>query len=85
VDVLPWYGLVEQGGEVLAGSLRNTQTRQEAPRILWYSDIEAVRLGRGELIFCQYRLFEHAHEQPLAARLAANLLRMAAARAEARA
>lgn len=85
VDVLPWYGLIEQGGEVLAGSLRNTQTRQEAPRILWYSDIEAVRLGRGELIFCQYRLFEHAHAQPLAALLAANLLRLAATRAEGRA
>jgi len=80
VDVLPWYGLLEQGGEVLAGSLRNTQTRQEAPRILWYSDVEAVRLGAGELIFCQYRLFENAHTQPLAARMVANLLRLAAVR-----
>jgi hypothetical protein len=78
VDVLPWYGLLEQGGEVLAGSLRNTQTRQEAPRILWFSDIEAVPLGAGQLIFCQYRLFEHAHAQPLAARLAFNLLHVAA-------
>ena len=80
VDVLPWYGLLEQGGEVLAGSLRNTQTRQEAPRILWYSDVEVVPLGAGELIFCQYRLFENAHAQPLAARMVANLLRLAAVR-----
>lgn len=82
VDVLPWYGLLEHGGEVLAGSLRNTQTRQEAPRMLWYSDIEAVPLGPGELIFCQYRLFEHAHTQPLAGRLASNLLHVAADRAQ---
>jgi hypothetical protein len=81
VDVLPWYGLQERGGKVLAGSLRSSQTNLEAARILWYSDIEAVPLGRGELIFCQYRTFEHAHTQPLAARLLANLLRLAAARA----
>jgi hypothetical protein len=79
-DVLPWYGMSEQGGHVLAGSLRNTQTRLEAPRILWYSDIEAVPLGAGELIFCQYRLFENAHTQPLAARLLSNLLHLAAGR-----
>jgi hypothetical protein len=67
---------------VLAGSLRNTQTRLEAPRILWYSDIEAVPHGQGGLIFCQYRLFERAHAQPLAARLLANLLRVASDRSQ---
>jgi hypothetical protein len=80
VDVLPWYGLPEQGGEVLAGSLRSSQIRSDEPRILWYSDIEAVPLGAGQIIFCQYRLFEKAHVQPLAARLAANLLRLAETR-----
>jgi beta-galactosidase len=80
VDVLPWYGLPEQGGEVLAGSLRNSETRIDVPRMLWYSDIEAVPLGAGEITFCQYRPFENAHVQPLAARLTANLLRLAATR-----
>jgi hypothetical protein len=64
----------ELGGEVLAGSLRNTQSRLEAPSMLWFSDVEAVRLGKGTLIFCQYRIFDHLREHPLAARMAANLL-----------
>jgi hypothetical protein len=53
VDVLPWYVMSELGGEVLAGSLRNTQTRREPPAILWYSDIEALRFGAGVLFFSQ--------------------------------
>ena len=81
MDVLPWYVMSELGGEVLAGSLRNTQTLQQVePSILWYSDVEVVRLGAGAIIFCQYRVFEQAHTQPLAARLLANLLRLAAGR-----
>ena len=78
-DVLPWYGLSELGGEVLAGSLRNTQTRREPSAILWYSDVEAVRLGKGTLILCQYRLFEPAGTNPLAARLVYNLIHLAQA------
>lgn len=77
VDVLPWYVMTEQGGEVFAGSLTNTQSRQEAPAILWYSDIEAVRLGKGALFFCQYRTFEHMADNPVAGRLAHNLIRFA--------
>ncbi len=77
VDVLPQYVLNELGGRLLAGSLRNTQTRREPARILWYSDVEAVSLGRGTLVFCQYRLFEEAGSNPLAGRLACNLLRLA--------
>jgi hypothetical protein len=81
VDVLPWYVLNELGGEVLAGSLRHTQTLQDpVPRFLWHSDIELVRLGTGVLIFCQYRVFEQAHRHALAARLLANLLNLAAQR-----
>ena len=76
-DVLPWYATSELGGEVFAGSLRNTQTRREPPAILWYSDIEAVHFGNGALFFCQYRIFEHASANPLAARLASNLIRLA--------
>jgi hypothetical protein len=80
VDVLPWYVMSEQGGLVLAGSLRNTTTLQALePSILWYSDVEVVRLRAGAIIFCQYRLFEQAHVQPLAARLLANLLAVAVA------
>ncbi len=78
VDVLPWYVMTELGGEVLAGSLRNTQTRREPSAILWYSDIEAIPCGRGRLIFCQYRIFEQAQANPIAATLARNLVRLAA-------
>ena len=81
VDVLPWYVLDELGGEVLAGSLRHTQTLQDpVPQFLWHSDVELVRLGRGTLIFCQYRVFEQAHRHALAARLLANLLTLAVQR-----
>jgi len=72
--VMPKYVLSEMGGEVLAGSLRNTQSRLEAPGMLWYSDIEAVRWGKGLILFCQYRAFENLETDPVAARLAYNLL-----------
>ncbi len=72
--IIPKYVFSEMGGEILAGSLRNTQSRQEAPRMLWYSDIEVVRLGKGAVIFCQYRVFENMTDNPLAARMAYNLL-----------
>jgi hypothetical protein len=85
VDVLPWYVLTELGGEVLAGSFRNSMTRVVAPRALWYSDVEAVRHGAGEVIFCQYRVFDQAGGQPLAARLASNLMRLSAGRQRRRA
>ncbi|MBI4786419.1 MAG: beta galactosidase jelly roll domain-containing protein [Chloroflexi bacterium] len=84
VDVLPWYGLSELGGEVLAGSLRNTQTRLEAPAIVWYSDIERVRVGKGSVVFCQYRVFDKMKINPLAARLVRNLVREARGDGEAR-
>ena len=77
VDVLPWYVMSELGGEVLAGSIRNTQTRREPPAILWYSDVEARRFGEGVLLFCQYRIFDRADANPVAARLATNLIRLA--------
>jgi hypothetical protein len=76
-EILPKYILSELGGEVLAGSLRNTQSKQEAPAMLWYSDIEAVPYGKGVLIFCQYRAFEKLESDPVAARLAYNLLQFA--------
>jgi hypothetical protein len=76
-EVLPWWGLGEQGGRVLAGSIRNTQTRREAPAMQWYSDIELVPFGAGQLIFCQYRVFERAHELPVAARLLRSLAALA--------
>lgn len=76
VDVLPWYVPVELGGEILAGSFRNTQTRLEPARMLWYSDVEAVPLGEGKLIINQYRLTKDA-DNPLAARMLCNLLNVA--------
>lgn len=75
--LIPKYVLSEMGGQILAGSLRNTQSRQEAPNMLWFSDIEVVRLGRGVVLFCQYRVFENLADNPLAARMAYNLLETA--------
>ena len=80
VEVLPKYVLSELGGDVQAGSLRNTETRVEAPAMLWYSDIEALQLGKGTILFCQYRAFEKIDANPVASRLAYNLLRSAAQR-----
>ncbi len=74
MDVLPRYVMSELGGEVLAGSLRNTQTRQEPPAMIWYSDIEKIPLGKGQLIFCQYQVFDTLAQNPLADRLAFNLI-----------
>ncbi len=77
--VSPQYSLSELGGMVLAGAVQNTQTyRGFSPAMVWYSDIEAVRMGKGRLIFCQYRAFDRIGTYPLAARLAYNLLRLAA-------
>ena len=36
----------------------NSQTRLEAPAMLWYSDIERITLGKGRLVFCQYLIFD---------------------------
>lgn len=78
-DVLPHYVMSELGGEVFAGSFRNTQTRREPPAMIWYSDVEAITFGKGQLILCQYRLFEQAGSpNPLAGRLLCNLLSLAA-------
>ena len=76
-EIVPKYVLSEMGGQVQAGSLRNTQSRLEAPAMLWYSDIESVQFGKGEIVFCQYRVFEKIDRDPLADRLAANLLHYA--------
>jgi hypothetical protein len=73
-EILPKYVLSELGGTVLAGSLRNTQSRLEAPAMLWYSDIELLRLGQGALLLCQYRAFSALERDPVAARLAYNIL-----------
>jgi hypothetical protein len=81
-DTLPKYVLTELGGEVQAGSLRNTQSRIEVPSMLWYSDIEVLRLGKGKLLFCQYRVFEALDRDPVADRLAWNVLHFASKLAE---
>jgi hypothetical protein len=61
---------------VLAGSFNNSQTRLEAPAILWYSDIERISLGKGCLVFCQYLIFDTPIADPLADQLLANLISM---------
>jgi len=76
VNVRPRYVMSELGGEVLAGSFSNSQTRLEAPAILWYSDIERITVGKGYLVFCQYLIFDAPMADPLADRLLANLISM---------
>jgi len=76
-DSLPRYGLSELGGDLLAGSLMNTQTRHEKPVMVWYSDIEAIRYGNGKIIFCQYRIFNHEDPSPLGIRMVFNLIDIA--------
>jgi hypothetical protein len=77
-EILPKYVLSEMGGEIHAGSLRNTQSREQPPAMLWYSDIESLPYGKGAIVFCQYRAFENIGRDPLAERLAYNLLTYAA-------
>jgi beta-galactosidase len=76
VNVRPRYVMSELGGEVLAGSFSNSQTRLEAPAILWYSDIERITLGKGCLVFCQYMIFDTIGADPVADQLLANLISM---------
>ncbi len=76
VNVRPHYVMSELGGEVLAGSFNNSQTRLEAPDILWYSDIERITLGKGCLFFCQYLIFDTPIADPLADQLLVNLISM---------
>jgi hypothetical protein len=79
-EILPHYVLSELGGEVLAGTLTNTQTRIESARMLWYSDIEVVPLGSGRLVFCQYRIFDDNLNDAVGRRLRRNLFRIASSR-----
>jgi hypothetical protein len=74
VNVRPRYVMSELIGEVLAGSFSNSQTRLEAPAMLWYSDIETITLGKGYLVFCQYLIFDAPTDDPLADQLLANLI-----------
>jgi hypothetical protein len=76
-EVIPHYVLPEHGGNVLAGTLTNTQTRVAAPAMLWYSDIEIVQLGAGRLIFCQYRIFDENLEDAVGLQLRRNLIKYA--------
>jgi beta-galactosidase len=76
VNVRPRYVMSELGGEVLAGSFSNSQTRLEEPAIFWYSDIERITLGKGCLVFCQYLIFDTSLADPLADQLLANLISM---------
>jgi len=48
----------------------------EEKHVLWHSDIESIRAGKGKIIFCQYRLFNQKPGHPVAIQLASNLLQM---------
>jgi beta-galactosidase len=74
IDLLPHYIMRENGGEILAGSLRSKYIVDGATEILWYSDIEAIPFGQGKLVFCQYRCFDKLRKHPIARRLFANLV-----------
>jgi hypothetical protein len=83
-EILPKYVLAELGGKTLAGSLRNTEFRHAERKMLWYSDIETIPYGKGLLLLCQYRVFERLDRDPLAGRLAYNILRYMAQALEGR-
>jgi len=76
VNVRPRYVMSELGGETLAGSFNNSQSRLEAPTMLWYSDIEQIAHGKGRLVFCQYLIFDTPIVDPVADRLLVNLIFM---------
>lgn len=76
IDLLPHYVMRENGGEILAGSIRSKHTVEGATEILWFSDIEAIPFGQGKLFFCQYRCFDNLEKHPIARRLFANLVRL---------
>ncbi len=76
-EIMPKYVLHELGGEVLAGSFCNTQPRRAPLAMLWLSDIELISYGKGRLLFCQYRAFEKIAQDPVASRLAYNVLQYA--------
>ncbi len=73
--VVPRYSLGEMGGKILAGAFWNSQSMSGPSVIEWYSDLEIVPLGRGRVVFCQYRIFDRYAFDPVAGRLVYNLLR----------
>jgi hypothetical protein len=72
--ILPRYALLENGGEVLAGSFQNAKSHREPIGMVWYSDIEKVPLGRGAVVFCQYPIFDSLVDHPLAIRILDGIL-----------
>ena len=75
--VVPRYVLPEHDGHVLAGCISNTQTRVAPPAMTWHADIEVVPHGHGQIIFCQYRVFDEALTDPVGLTLRQNLFAFA--------
>jgi hypothetical protein len=75
--IVPRYVLPEHGGQLLAGSISNTQTRVTAPAMTWHADVEVVPHGDGQIIFCQYRIFDDDLADPVGLTLRQNLLTFA--------
>jgi hypothetical protein len=74
LGITPRYAMLENGGEVFAGSFQNARSSKEPVGMLWYSDIEKVTLGRGAVVFCQYDIFRTIKEHPFSARMLDGIL-----------
>lgn len=75
--VAPRYSLNELGGVVYAGAFTSNRDAAGHPGFVWWADMQSLPLGRGLLVFCQYRLVERLGQDPVADLLLRNLLRYA--------
>jgi hypothetical protein len=74
IGITPRYSFLENNGNVIAGSFQNGKSHREPIGMVWYSDIEKVSLGKGSVVFCQYRIFNQLKSHPLASRILDGIL-----------
>jgi len=78
-EIIPQYSLGELSQAVWAGAFRNhLRLRGEPYGFLWYADVQAVPVGMGQVLFCQYRVWDSIGGEPVADRLFANIVTMEA-------
>jgi len=74
-EIIPIYSLNELSDRVWAGAFRNhKRLRSEPFGFFWYADIQEVPMGRGRILFCQYRIWDRIGIDPIADRLFANMI-----------
>ena len=74
-EVIPWYSLNELSDRVWAGTFRNhLKYRGEPYGFTWYADVQQMPMGSGQILFCQYRIWDRIGTDPIADRLFANII-----------